>query len=173
MSVIQRATHRSIDAGPRSIAARRSIGVALTLIGLVSMNACYAFIPTTSTTLAAATPVTVKLTLPGTVALQPILGQGVNELDGTVLRSSNDSLVVAIDKMYTLGRQAFGSSGTTAALARPYIEEVQVRTFSRKRTTLMVIGAIAVGAVAAASIKAGGGSDAGGTGPTPASIRRP
>jgi hypothetical protein len=147
--------------------------VALALINLVSMNACYAFVPTTSSTLAETTPVTVRLTLQGTVALQPVLGQGVNELEGTVLRSSNDSLVVAIDKMYTLGRQAFGSSGTTAALARPYIEEVQVRTFSGKRTTLMVVGAIAVAAVAAASIKAGGGSDAGGTGTTPASVRRP
>lgn len=162
MSVTLRATHRSIDAGPRSIAARRSIGVALTLIGLVSMNACYAFIPTTNTSLAAATPVTVRLSLAGTVALQPVLGQGVNELEGTVLRSTNDTLVVAIEKMYTIGRQAFGSSGTTAALARPYIEEVQVRTFSRKRTALTIIGAVVVGIAAAASIAAGNNSTQGG-----------
>ncbi len=162
MSVTQRATHRSIDAGPRSIAARRSIGVALSLIGLVAMNACYAFVPTTSTSLAATTPVTIKLTLPGTVALQQVLGQGVNELDGTVLRSTNDTLVVAIDKMYTIGRQAFGSSGTTASLARPYIEEVQVRTFSRKRTVLTIIGGVVVGVAAAATIAAGNNSTQGG-----------
>ena len=164
----RKATHRSIDAGPRSIAARRSIGTALTVIGLVSMNACYAFVPTTSTSLAAATPVTIRLTLPGTVALQPVLGQGVNELEGTVIRASNDSLVVAIEKMYTLGRQAFGSSGTSAALARPYIEEVQVRTFSRKRTTLTIIGALVAAVAASASISAGSnGTSPGGGGPTP------
>ena len=127
------------------------------------MNACYAFIPTTSTTLAVTTPVTVKLTLAGTVALQPVLGQGVNELEGTVLRSSSDTLVVAIEKMYTLGRQAFGSSGTTAALPRPYIEQVQVRTFSRKRTTFAIIGGVVVAIGAAASIAAGGGSASPGT----------
>jgi hypothetical protein len=150
--VIRRNSHRSLDAGPRNIAARRSIGVAVCLMGLVSMNACYAYVPTTTTSLAERTPVTVHLTLGGTVALQPTLGQGVNELDGTVLRSTADTLVMAVEDMYTISRQKFESSGTTAAIPRPYIEDVKVRTFSRKRTTLTIIGALVLAIAGAAAV---------------------
>lgn len=158
MSVIPRVLHRSIDAGPRNIAARRSIGVALALTSLLSMNGCYAFIPTTSPTLAEQTPVSVRLTLGGTVALQPTLGAGVNEIDGTVLRSTTDSLVLSVESMYTTGRQKFESSGTTAAIPRPYLESVNVRTFSRKRTTLTIIGALVLAIAGASAVGAGNAS---------------
>ncbi|MBC7843986.1 MAG: hypothetical protein H7099_16815 [Gemmatimonadaceae bacterium] len=153
-----RATHRSIDAGPRSIAARRSIGVALAVAFLLSVNGCYAFIPTTNPALPERTPVSVHLTLAGTVAMQSTLGAGVNEVDGTVLRSRADSLVLAVENMYTTGRQKFESSGTTAAIPRPYIEDVKVRTFSRKRTTLTIIGALVLAIVGAAGVSAASGS---------------
>ncbi|MES3033320.1 MAG: hypothetical protein V4813_04920 [Gemmatimonadota bacterium] len=145
------------------------MGAALVLSG------CYAFIPTTSTTIPETTPVTVSLTLGGTVALQQVLGQNVNEVEGTVLRSTPDSLVVAVENTYTTTRQKFASSGTTASIPRPYIDQVKVRTFSRKRTVLMVVGGIAVGAGAAAAVGAGGGSGNGGGGqpPPPASVRKP
>ena len=122
------------------------------------MNGCYAFIPTTNAALPERTPVSVHLTLAGTVALQPTLGAGVNELDGTVLRSSADSLVLAVENMYTVGRQKFESSGTTAAIPRPYIEDVKVRTFSRKRTTLTIIGALVLAIAAAAGVSAAAAS---------------
>lgn len=164
MSVIGVPTPGSINAGPRSIAARRSIGVALCLSMLQSMNGCYAFIPTTTTALPEQTPVTVRLTLGGTVALQPVLGQGVNELEGTVVRSTADSLVIAVQDMYTLSRQTFASSGTTSAIPRPYIESVKVRTFSRKRTVLTVLGTLALAIAAAATVKAVASGDPGSTG---------
>lgn len=149
---------RSVSAGPRNIAARRLIGAAVACLGITSLTGCYAFIPTTDTSLAQATPVTVRLTAAGSVALQQVLGNAVNEVEGTVLRSSTDSLVVAVENMYTSTRQKFSSSGTTAAIPRPYIDEVKVRTFSRKRTVLMVVGGVVVGAVAATAVNSGGGS---------------
>lgn len=160
---VQRSTH----AGPRNIAARRVIGVALSLACLVSMNGCYAFIPTTTAALPETTPVSVRLTLGGTVAMKETLGDGVNELDGTVLRSSTDSLVLAVDKMYTLAHQAFASSGTTAAIPRPYISDVKVRTFSRKRTVLTLLGALAAAIAAAAAVSAVSSGDPGGGGTIP------
>ncbi len=165
--MIVRPHHRSIDAGPRNIAARRSIGVTLAFMSLLSMNGCYAFIPTTNTALTERTPVTVRLTLGGTVALQPSLGQGVSELEGTVLRSSNDSLVIAVEDMYTVGRQKFESSGTTASIPRSYIEDVKVRTFSRKRTTFTILGALAVAIGGAASVSANASGTPGGGGVIP------
>ena len=141
---------------------------------MLGLTGCYAFIPTTNTALPAVTPVTVRLTEGGSLALQQVLGKGVNEVEGTVIRSSPDSLVVAVEHMYTTGRQKFSSSGTTAAIPRPYIDEVQVRTFSRQRTTLMVIGGIAAAVVAGATVSQGSGNaPGGGGGTTPTSVRRP
>jgi hypothetical protein len=166
--VITREQHCSINAGPRNIAARRLIALAATLPMMAALSGCYAFIPTTNPSLASATPVTVKLTLAGTVALQQSLGQGVNELEGSVLRSSADSLVLAVDNTYTTTRQKFATSGTTAEIPRPYIDEVKVRTFSKRRTLFMVFGGVLLGGVAGASVAAGGGnSPPVNPGPTP------
>ena len=158
----------SISAGPRNIAARRLVAVAMTLTIATAMSGCYAFIPTTNPALAATTPVTVTLTLAGTVALQQTHGQGVNEIEGSVLRSSTDSLVVAVDNTYTTTRQKFSTNGTTAEIPRPYIDQVKVRTFSKRRTLFMIFGGAVVGAAAGATVVAGGGnSPPVGPGPVP------
>jgi hypothetical protein len=164
VSVIAEQTHRSLNAGPRSIAARRLIGVASRLSLLVAATGCYSFIPTTTTALPELTPVSVSLTLGGTVAMKEALGDGVNEVDGTVVRSNSDSLVVAVEKMYTVSRQAFASSGTTTAIPRPYISVIKVRTFSRKRSVLMVVGSVAAAVAVALGAKAVASGDQGGGG---------
>ena len=160
--------YRSTSAGPRAIAVRRlACGVVLA-VGQFTTTACYAFIPTTNTALSEATPVTVRLTAGGSVALQQALGQNVNEVEGTVLRSTADSLTLAVQKMYTSTRQSFESSGTTTSIARGYIDAVQVRTFSRKRTVLTILGGLAIAIGGAAGVSAGGGNSAptqGGTTP--------
>ena len=69
VSVIAGTTHRSINAGPRNIAARRLVGMAMACIAASTLSGCYAFIPNSSAVLPEATPVTVSLTLAGTVAL--------------------------------------------------------------------------------------------------------
>jgi hypothetical protein len=148
----------SINAGPRNIAARRLIALAALLPTAASLSGCYAFIPTTNPGLAAATPVSVSLTLGGTVGLQESLGQGVNEIEGTVVRSTADTLVLAVENTYTTSRQKFSSSGTTASVPRPYINQVKVRTFSKRRTVFMILGGVVLAAVAGASAAAGGGN---------------
>ena len=160
--------HRSTSAGPRAFAVRRLVCGVVLAVGQLSTTACYAFIPTTNSALPEATPVTVRLTAGGSVALQSMLGQNVNEVEGAVLRSTADSLTVAVEKMYTSTRQSFASSGTTTSIPRGYIETVQVRTFSRKRTVLMILGALALAIGGAASVGAGGGNaEPGGGGTIP------
>ncbi len=148
----------SVNAGPRNIAARRLIALALCITTTVVLPGCYAFVPTTNLSLAATTPVTVRLTSDGSKALGGTLGQGVAEVEGTVIRSTPDSLQVAVERMYAAGRQAFSSSGTTVTMPRSAIDQVQVRTFSKKRTIWTVLGAIALGAGAGATVGAGGGN---------------
>ncbi len=152
---------RSINAGPRNIAARRLVGMAIAFGVATSMSACYAFIPNTSAVLPEATPVTVSLTLAGTVALGSTIGQGVNEIEGTVVRSSTDTVVVAVENTYTTTRQKFSSNGTTAFIPRPFIQDVKVRTFSRKRTILTIAGGVGLAVLGAAAVNAGGGSSSG------------
>ncbi len=160
-AVITRELHRSVNAGPRNIAARRLIRVAAAMLTAVWLSGCYAFIPTTSAVIPAATPVTIRLTLEGTVALQSTIGQGVNELEGAIVRSSADTVVVAVENTYTSSRQKFSSSGTEASIPRPFIQDVKVRTFSRKRTILTIAGGVGLAAVGAAAVAAGGSSSSG------------
>jgi hypothetical protein len=154
---------RSVNAGPR-IAARRLVAAAMIIVSSGMMTGCYAFIPTTTAALAPATPVSVRLTEAGSAALRQSLGAGVNEVDGTIRFSSADSVVVDVENMYAIGRQKFASSGTSATIPRGYIDELKVRTFSRRRTILMIAGGVATGALAAASVSAGGASSSGGGG---------
>ncbi len=125
------------------------------------MSGCYAFIPNTSAVLPETTPVTVSLTLAGTVALGSTIGQGVNEIEGTVVRSSADTVVVAVENTYTTTRQKFSSNGTTASVPRPFIQDVKVRTFSRKRTILTIAGGVGIAALGAAAVGLGGASGSG------------
>lgn len=162
--VITLERHRSINAGPRNIAARRLVGMAIACVAASSLSACYAFIPNTSAVLPETTPVTVRLTLAGTVALGSTLGQGVNEVEGTVVRSSADTVVVAVEHTYTTTRQKFSSNGTTASIPRPFIQDVKVRTFSRKRTILTIAGGVGLAALGAVAVNAGGASGTGGGG---------
>lgn len=151
--------HRSSSAGPRAIAGRRLACGVLLAVGQLATTACYAFVPTTSTALPEATPVTVRLTAAGSVALQPALGQNVSEIEGAVVKSTADSLTLAVSKMYTSTRQSFESSGTTQSFARGVIEQVEVRTFSKKRTVLMILGGVALGIGATAGVKSAGGNN--------------
>jgi hypothetical protein len=170
--VITLERRRSINAGPRNIAARRLVGMAMAFVVATLTSGCYSFIPNTSAVLPETTPVTVSLTLAGTVALGASIGQGVNEVEGTVVRSSADTIVVAVENTYTTTRQKFSSNGTTASIPRPFIQDVKVRTFSRKRTILTIAGGVGLAALGAAAVSAGGSSasGSGGGGVNPARV---
>jgi hypothetical protein len=142
---------------------RLSTRLALTLVASAITTGCYSFIPTANTGLASATPVTIRLTDAGSIAMRQSLGAGISDVEGTIRVSSPDSVVIDVENMYTSGHQKFASSGTSATIPRGYIDEVQVRAFSRRRTILMIAGGIATGVVAAVSVKAGGASASGGS----------
>ncbi|MDZ7632460.1 MAG: hypothetical protein U5K74_14205 [Gemmatimonadaceae bacterium] len=135
--------------------------MAVSVVTAVVMSGCYAYVPTTSAVIPATTPVTIRLSLAGTAALQSTIGQGVNEVEGAIVRSSADTVVVAVENTYTSTRQKFSSSGTEAAIPRPFIEDVKVRTFSRKRTILTIAGGVGLAAVGAAAVAAGSSSSSG------------
>ena len=156
---------RSVNAGPRNIAARRLIAGSLAVISTTTMTACYSYVPAgTQAAVPANAPVEVVLTAGGTSAMESSLGAGVRDLRGTVIRAGADSVVMNVEQMWTVTRQTFPSSGSTVAIPRPYIQRVSVREFSRKRTVIAVLGAIGTGILTAIGVNAAGGSQPDGNG---------
>ncbi len=100
-----------------------------------SFTGCYALVPVTP-----ATPVpergTVRLVLTtvGTATLRTTLGEDVREVEGVVVRSRADSLVLLVAETLTGTNQRFVSSGDTVAVARPLIESLKVQQYSRRRS---------------------------------------
>jgi hypothetical protein len=91
-----------------------------------------------------ATPVTVVLTSEGSVALLDIVGEGVQAVEGKVVRSTADSVVVAVESMRASRRRNFASTGSTVSLPRLYIKQVNVRRPAPLRSALFIVGAATV-----------------------------
>jgi hypothetical protein len=85
--------------------------------------------------------VTVVLTSEGSAALLDIVGDGVREVEGKVIRSTADSVVVAVENMLASRRRNFASTGSIVALPRVYIKRVNVRRPAPLRSALFVVGA--------------------------------
>jgi hypothetical protein len=142
---------------------RRSAPVlALTAWSLVLPTAgCYAYVPVASTATPSLGESTVVLNTAGTAAVQRRLGDNVRELDGPILRVSADSLTLTVTQFTTVTRERFPQNGVEVSIARAHVEQVQTRTYSRKRTwgligTVAAILALALGAGTAASASSGG-----------------
>ncbi len=95
------------------------------------------------------------LTAGGSSALAPFVGQNVREVEGTVIRISRDTVVLAVSQSTTMTGERFVQSGTTVAIATSQIERTGVRQLSRRRTAGLVVAIVAVLA-AALSVVAGG-----------------
>lgn len=133
---------------------RRIQGLGTLLLTTWSLTGCYTFVPAT----APATPggeVQVALTAGGSSALAPFVGQNVREVEGTVIRISRDTVVLAVSQSTTMTGERFVQSGTTVAIATSQIERTGVRQLSRRRTAGLVVAIVAVLA-AALSVVAGG-----------------
>ena len=69
--------------------------------------------------------------------MQPVLGNNVRALEGVIRNSTADSLTIAVEQTITETQGIFVSSGTTVAVARPFIESVAVRQVSRRKSTIL------------------------------------
>lgn len=126
-----------------------------------SLLGCYNYIPIAATVAPANREGRVVLTAIGTTAMLSQLGPGVREIDGNLLRVTADSVVIAVAQTTTVTRERFTSTGLTVAIARPLVEQVSVRTLSRKRSLTFAVAvasfiSIAFGVVVAASASSSG-----------------
>ncbi|PHX65279.1 MAG: hypothetical protein CK550_05555 [Gemmatimonadetes bacterium] len=133
-----------------------------------SLMGCYTYIPVAGR----AVPVTgdgrVVLTDAGTAAMAGPLGPNVREIDGIILRATADSVVMTVAQTTTTSRERFTSTGVTVAIARPLVQDISARTFSRKRSLTFGAAVFAILSVAFSAVTA---ASASGTGDGASSIQ--
>ena len=126
-----------------------------------SLLGCYTYVPVAGRGVPVTGDGRVTLTDAGTAALAGQLGANVREIDGIILRATADSVVMTVAQTTTTSRERFTSTGVTVAIARPLVQDISARTFSRKRSltfgaAVVAILSVAFGAVTAASASGAG-----------------
>lgn len=135
-------------------------------VALLHLSGCYAFAPV-------AVPdrelegekVRVHLSDAGLSEVTPRLGPGVLTVEGDVLGTRADSLIVAVTTVRTRTRGDLFWNGETVPFSRPAIEQLEARRLSRWRTAGAVIALAGAGFWLGSGILGGDTVEPGGGGP--------
>jgi len=108
--------------------------------GLVAVvcAGCYSYRPLTEAEPAAGTPVSLVLNDQGRVAVAESVGTGVLRVGGTVVRSTDNTWVVAISDILDIDGHLTKWSGETVGFQRSYVAVLQERQLSKRKTILLV-----------------------------------
>ncbi|MFN5202108.1 MAG: hypothetical protein ACK5HM_09955 [Gemmatimonas sp.] len=122
---------------------------------------CYRYVPVDTNATPALGESSVILTSAGSAAVQGKLGENVRTLDGPITRVTADSIELIVTDVFTQTRERFPQNGVPVAVARANVEQVQTKSFSKKRTWTLVgviaaVLAVALGAATAASASSSG-----------------
>jgi len=121
-----------------------------TILLLAAVTGCYRYVPTARSALAPGEPVSVALTMQGSINAAPRIGNDVADVEGTVSGvDSAGAITLSLQSVRRRGENLASTwSGETIRLASEDIAEVRGRQLSRGRT---VVAWTALG-VASASI---------------------
>ncbi|MDQ8163205.1 MAG: hypothetical protein P3C10_11540 [Gemmatimonadota bacterium] len=149
---------------PRNSVAGRFTAAPVLALTAWSLLGCYTYVPVAGTPVSG-TPMIgdgrVVLTEAGTAAMAGPLGPNVREIDGIILRATADSVVMTVAQTTTASRERFTSTGVTVAIARPLVQDISARTFSRKRSLTFGGAVLAILSVAFSTITAASASGTG------------
>lgn len=128
-----------------SAAARRSRAraAATLVVAMPLIAACYSYVPPT-TSLPTNAPMRFELSDEGRVTHAPTLGPGILQVNGTLQRMEGDRYVVAVGSVKPIRGPQLPVDGIRVTLGRADLADTRVRTLSRKRTGLLIGGALAV-----------------------------
>ena len=149
---------------PRKLVAGRFTAISILTLTAWSLVGCTTLVPVSGATpLPLSGTVRLSLTAAGTASMRDVLGNDVREVEGVVVRSSADSLVLVVAETLTGTNQRFVSMGDTVSVARPLIESMKVQQYSRKRSVglALAIASIVIGTLIGITV---GSSGASGTG---------
>ncbi|WP_396202025.1 hypothetical protein [Gemmatimonas sp.] len=168
MSVI-RSTHLAgQNDRPRNFVAGRFAAAPVLALTAWSLMGCYTYVPVAGRGVPVTGDGRVVLTDAGTAAMAGPLGPNVREIDGIILRATADSVVMTVAQTTTTSRERFISTGVTVAIARPLVQDISARTFSRKRSLTFGAAVFAILSVAFSAVTAAAASA---TGDGPGSIQ--
>ncbi len=121
-----------------------------------SLVGCYAYVPVaTSRPAAAAGEVRVVLNDAGSEFVRQTLGGGVREIEGVIIRTTSDTIVLTVEQTTTSSRERFVSKGDTVAVPVKLAERIAVKEYSRKRTVMVVISIATAIILAVAGVQNG------------------
>lgn len=152
---------------PHDSPARRQRRAAAPVLALAAWSialpilGCYSNVPVATGVTPTPGEGVVVLTTDGTSAVRQKLGDNIREIDGEILRVSRDSITIAVTQTTTLSRERFTQNGDVITIATPLVAQVQKKTYSRKRTFVLIGIVVAViaatlGLSAAASASSAG-----------------
>ena len=126
---------------------RRLTGI---VAGVVAVSGCYVRRAIHEPGPVPGTTVEIKLTSDATIGLSGLIGPNVRMLDGRVIATSPDTIVIAITRAVKTDATAQEWRGERVAIARSSIATVEGRRLSPVTTGILVSGTV-VGLVLAAN----------------------
>ncbi len=135
------------------------------LVPLV-LGACYTYTRVPANTIAAGVRTNVSLTSQGSVQLEPALGSNVEELQGTLTRTTPDSLEMYVTSVKRRGN-SWALVSTPVVLASNGHAEVRTRRFSASKSAIAALGIIGVVWLGISTDLFGFGQDRDSTDPPP------
>ena len=145
---------------PASLPARRwRRWTACVLLMVMSLNACYASAPIAGRP-APETNVAFDLTDRGRAQYSQQIGSGTRSVEGTLESATDSAYVVRIKAVQGLDGRMVPWNGERMTFSPDYVTNMRQRQFSRTRTTLLTVAAVAgVAALFLAAKLVGGGAD--------------
>ena len=135
------------------------------LLAAAAVAGCYSYTPILATPEDVSTPVRLHLTDAGSVALAPLIGPQVEDVDGRLISAADTVFELAM--LQTDDRRGVETPwrGERVTFPRSAVASVQRRTLDKARSWgLAAVGAVAVALVArSANILGGSGTRSGGT----------
>jgi hypothetical protein len=135
------------------------------------LSGCYEYLPVAATPELTGREVQLSLTDSGSAVLAPLVGYGIEAVDGTLVSDSDMRYRVAVTSIRRRDGQESDWNGESVNIPHSVVSTIMERRFSRARSTLfaaattmaMVVARRAFGGTGGATTP--GGNQSGGTGP--------
>src|SRR5262249_19695210 len=121
------------------------------VLGLPMLSGCYEYVPMTASTPKVGEVVTFEISDAGRVGLSDRFGGGLAAIEGRVQAAQPSLYVIDVFTVSQLSGESALWSGESVRLQRAYVATAKGREFSRTRTALMAVAAVAIAGTLLAS----------------------
>lgn len=132
---------------------------------VTTLTGCFSYAPVGNAPLRQGAEVRALLQQPTTVPVPTGTISGVSRVDGWLIESPADSVLLSARWLRSTAGQEFPGAGSTLRIPRSNVSLLQTRRFDTLRTALLVgVAALALGSIGAVADAGGGKGDGPGTG---------